>query len=323
MMDERPLAGLVARHLGMPLRTIPLDLGICALPAFPTDDPCTPPQWTGWSQVFEKAAGEGIAVMLTGDGGDDLMTGRLNTILVDAARGDWREVYLRLEDWSRSEASLLRLLKRNVLHPLVPAAAMAALGRGTTPVCDWVPDAANDGGDLVPAALRREFDPNALWSFSYPVMGPSTWLEKHLGAASGIATRDPFWDVRLVEAVMAIPERVAHPPGRAKAVLRRYLEPRVPCEISERLTKPAWTAILARMLKNLTASHRLREAPRLVSLGVVNADALAAAWAAFAGGRSDQTLPLWRTLTCEHWLRSLETCGVHPSALPQAGVNLP
>lgn len=308
-MDERPYARAAAEALGIPLCEIPLDGDLSPLPPFATTDPCTPPQWPAWERLLDRAAADGVRVLLTGDGGDEVCGGDIAYLARLAARLRLRSLWRELQDWNREvNASRARLIRHHTLLPLLPGPIGRRLNRDACTSPPWLvmPAVATDNGGSGLAGLRPPAcAPQSFGAYGHPVAGPAAWVARHLATARGIELRHPFWDVRLVQLAAAIPDEVKLRPGRNKVILRESLTGRLPAAVAERRTKPSWTPVQQAWL---TGPGRERVAdlldhPRLAAEGYVVPRVLQDGWNRYLAGQPGCSHVLWRALAAEHWLR--------------------
>jgi asparagine synthase (glutamine-hydrolysing) len=123
--------------------------------------------------------------------------------------------------------------------------------------------------------------------------------------AFSVEARTPFLDFRLVERALALPSSQLVREGWTKAILRDAMTGLLPESVRLRRDKIGFASPEARWLREIAPAVREWLGPGTRVAGMVRPEALAA-WRA----GSDQALAgqpgLWRVLSLELWMRSLE-----------------
>jgi asparagine synthase (glutamine-hydrolysing) len=272
--SERVHAERVAAHLGLPLTVLPDD----------DDDPfegtgaylraCDMPPDGGGARplllAVARAREDGVTTILTGDGGDEAVTGEL----VRPWRRDRRV---------RSTTAFLAHVARAAVRPLSsrlrPAsAARRARERG---VPDWLAERLRD----VPApnpfpAARRGLRGAAAERDRALRSGRQTLIVSCVRAAArtaGIEAAIPFLDADVEDAVVSTPPRHFLGDRGDKALLRRAMANDLPTEVLER---PKDQPRLEPLLADLARRHADGWLERYVLPGALVRDGLVPAEAA-------------------------------------------
>ncbi len=276
--DDLPYARKVAKHLGVPLNVVSIDANQMANDlermVAQLDEPLADPAPLNVLYISQLARNEGIKVLLSGAGGDDLFTGyrrhralqaehfwrwlphgvrsglaqttagldqhraftrRLSKLFSGAAlEGDNRLV--EYFRWAR-ESDLLDLYTPETRHAL--GAQLAA-----SPMLDFLNPLPNSVAPLDRMlALEQRFflaDHNLIYT-------------DKMSMAVGVEVRVPFLDLELVEFAARIPLNLKQRGSEGKWILKKAMEPYLPHEVIYR-PKSGFGAPLRRWMK-----HDLRE----------------------------------------------------------------
>lgn len=122
--------------------------------------------------------------------------------------------------------------------------------------------------------------------------------------AFAIEARVPFLDHRLVEAALALPDRLRIERGQRKVAVRQALEGLVPQSVLDRRDKVGFQPPQKRWLReSLPRLACLAQAPMAEACGLLATGSITKAMRSFeAGGLEDSQL--WRILNLEAWLRT-------------------
>lgn len=241
-----------------------------------------------------EASAKGLRVAITGQGGDDWVSGSALQFvdlirsfrLAEAFRRLRTDVRLAQLDPAMSESALTLLLKYRI-WPAVPERVRRivrkAVGRDTLP--PWL------NRDLVfrthlKERLQRRPDRRR---YSSPVRQESYdsfrhgWLTYCLEtldrawARHGVEVRHPFHDLRLIEFLISIPEDQRRRGDEIKFVLRRAMRGLAPRVVLARREKADFTAISVQAFQN-TGGERLFDRLAVASAGWVDAERARAAY---------------------------------------------
>ena len=317
--DESAAARRLAGELGMRHREILLtedaiadgfDEWLTGL-----DVPSADPTWIAVSHIVRAVHADGGKVLLSGDGGDELLGGYSR----------WMK-YLRFHDgaWRRTPDPLKRVAGR-AARPFARglagdiarrAGAGGDLFVGSRPFHD--DDLAAHLGPVGTAAaaasppeapvqeLRRQLDARAPDDSDYLTWMSYVALKGHLvedylarldkmGMAHSVEGRVPLLDPRLVEWSLSLPQARKVPGFEQKALLRSAVAPVVPDHILNR-PKQGFCAPVTDWASSLLAEREL--SPALVDSGLVEPGALASLRSA---GTSNAAFAAWTLGTLSAW----------------------
>jgi len=336
--DDSRYARAVARDLGVRLIEVPTEADlIAALPSmvWQLDEPTADFSAVQTLLLARAARENGIKVLLSGVGGDDLFTGygrHTAALLYDRLRRvpGARPLAARLLARARPDSvrgrrlsrigALLAMDEEPMLAEAMSFSAVTAAGRrrllgeavrGSMPA------------DGIPASFRESFiasrglDPvTRLLDLELNGFMPDHNLNyaDKMAMQEGVEVRVPLCAPRLVAWAMALPLADKIDLRHTKKILRASQRGRVPDEV---LTRPkqgfgvpvrAWLAGPARrLLEELTAPDVL------AARGLFEARAVAALKADFYAGRADAALTLFPLMAIELWCRALDAAPVLPA----------
>jgi asparagine synthase (glutamine-hydrolysing) len=309
-INERPFADAVAAGSGVKLLAVSPDAGdfLAELGRvqWHQDEPFASSSIFAQYAVMRLAAASGVTVMLDGQGADEMFGGyppfasvraadllrSLRPRAIGAARR-------QMHDGARASRALRFALlgdraKPNwwprsgpLAHTLGPELRKAAPLR---PSGDDMP------GTLLSRLLWRQIRAESLPSLLR--------YEDRNSMAFAIEARVPFLDHRLVEAALALPDRLRIDGWQRKIAVRRALEGLVPQTVLDRRDKVGFQPPQRRWLHELLPSLApLSQAPLAEDIGLLAAGSVAGAMRSFeAGGLPDTQF--WRILNIETWLRT-------------------
>jgi asparagine synthase (glutamine-hydrolysing) len=253
MADDLPYARTVASHLRVPLEVVRIDATRMAADlesmVEQLDEPLSDPAPLNVLYISRLAREQGIKVLLSGAGGDDLFTGYRRHWAVQAERTwGWlpRPVRKGLEQVTgrldqrgalrrrlrklfsgatlQGDARLVhyfRWVDREDLTRLYTPAFRAALGDAAAedPMLEFLADIPADVGPLDRMlALEQRF---------FLIDHNLTYTDK-MSMAAGVEVRVPFLDLDLVEFANRIPVRLKQRRRVGKWVLKKAMEPYLP-----------------------------------------------------------------------------------------------
>jgi asparagine synthase (glutamine-hydrolysing) len=328
--DDLPYAQRVARHLGVPLDVVRIDAGRMAgdleYMVAQLDEPLADPAPLNVFYISRWAREQGIKVLLSGAGGDDLFTGYRRHRALQAERfWDWlpRPVRVAMDRmsarldqrraWSRRLSKLFsgagcegderlmnyfRWAREADLLTLYTPEFRRALGDqlAVTPMADFLRPLA----DSVPPlermlALEQRF---FLADHNLP------YTDK-MSMATGVEVRVPFLDLDLVDFAARIPAGLKQHGSTGKWVFKKAMESYLPNDVIYR-PKTGFGAPLRRWMRQ-DLRELLRDLLSTDSLnrrGLFDPVAVHRLIAANDAGRVDGSYTLLSVLCVEIWCRA-------------------
>lgn len=333
--DDLPYARRVASHLGVPLEVVSVDAAHMARDleqmVWMLDEPLADPAPLNVLYISRIAREQGIKVLLSGAGGDDLYTGYR------------RHLALRYERW-------WSWLPQGVRRALAAASARlnaeSALGRraqrlfanagaeGSQRLAGyfaWAPEsrllALYSPEFVQQLGVQRADEPLVTYlegmAASISPLDRMLALEQRffltdhnlaytdrMSMNAGVEVRVPFLDSELVEHAARIPDRFKQRGREGKWVLKKAMEPHLPHEVIYR-PKTGFGAPLRRWLKqdlsgladNLLSQQSLRKR------GVFDHAAVKSLREASEAGRVDAAYTLLAIMNIEIWCRRFVDAG--------------
>jgi asparagine synthase (glutamine-hydrolysing) len=269
----------------------------------------------------QAAREQGIEVLLSGLGGDEVFMGTPHFLADLLRQGRWLELWREIRgmypvDRSTGHAtSLPALLRAYVLGPLMPdwLRRMRQVHHGRPFPPDWIAPAlvARTGlaerwpassGTRLPTVFSR-------WAYDLlncGVVNGAVPSHDVCSAAFGVATRFPFLDVRLVEALFAVPRPWKIHRGQVRPLQRQALAPWLPPEVLEEHVKKNFQPAMSRFVWQTCRAEfdRLLGDDRAVSRKYLDWPRLRQHYDRVANGAATDLSPLWGALNLERWLRA-------------------
>lgn len=275
------------------------------------------------SVLMREARRQGVPVVLSGQGGDELLLGYPSMVnaYLGALLGAGRLTTAVRELWTWSPTVGIPPLQalRNVLGAALPLRHRDRLrqryvARMAVAVTPEIRRA---------VSLRRFADEEGRDAFgSYLAQVFKRWAIPHLthyddrnAMTYAVESRMPFLDVRLIEMMFAARPEALFAGGLTKRVLRESLAGVLPDEIRLRRDKVGFYTPLGGWLSSHSGwVTEVTARDRLEATGVVNAPWYAARREALFAGQSSAALDVWRGFILQLWA---ERFGVSASAEPR------
>jgi asparagine synthase (glutamine-hydrolysing) len=276
-----------------------------------------------WQPLLLRAAREGVALMLDGEGGDELWQ-MSPFLLADRLRSGRPLAAARLArtmagDRFRGWRSVSPYLRTYALRGALPASAHDALRRRHGPA-RYAP------GWFPPASAKLLFEREDPWAWKR-LDGPRWWAYmadlltgarerlgvseylRHRATMAGLEDRHPLIDLDLVEFALGLDPTLALDPPLDRPLLREAMAGCIPDSIRLRPQKSYFTSLFGACLggRDLALVRGLldgrAEVGRYVDLEAVRQQLLGDE-AAARRGDPVWGWPIWRLVTAECWLRS-------------------
>ena len=328
--DDLPYARRVAEHLGVPLDVVTIDsqrmAGDLELMVWQLDEPLADPATLNVLYISQLARQQGIKVLLSGAGGDDLFTGyrrhralqseflwnwlpfpALAAIETTTARLDQRRAAGRRVakifrgaslDGDERIASYFEWVRSSDLYALYTPEFRQRVGADSAarPMLDFL--------SPLPRRVRRLNRMLALEQRFFLSDHNLNYTDK-MSMAVGVEARVPFLDLELVDFAERIPGGLRQRGAEGKWVLKKAMEPYLPNDVIYR-PKSGFTAPLRRWLqsdlKPLVGDVLGRES--LKRRGLFRPEAVAALIQANLDGRVDANYTVFSLLCIELWCRT-------------------
>lgn len=329
MTDDLPYSRLVAAHLKVPLDVVKIDSAQMArdLPKMveQLDEPLADPAPLNVLYISQLAQQQGIKVLLSGSGGDDLFTGYRRHLAL-GWESYWRWLPLGIRGWIEhisggfnQKISFLRRVSK-FFH-----GATLTGDQRLVNYFAWIrqPDLLKLYTPEFCAALSDTVAGTPMLEFLSPLCDGVSPLEKMLALeqrfflsdhnltytdkmamAVGVEVRVPFLDLELVDFAAQIPPSLKQRRGVGKWILKKAMEPYLPREVIYR-PKSGFGAPLRRWMR-----FELREllgdilsAESLKQRGLFDPRAVQQLISDNDSGRVDATYTLLSLISIELWCR--------------------
>jgi asparagine synthase (glutamine-hydrolysing) len=308
--DERKISDVIVNRYGLEKTDISADQEwpLQRYPEHPPDRD-EPHLWVYQpliDRTLERAAAEGVGVLLTGDRGDEVV-------------GDWvwdHPGMFLAGRWRLLQRELQALgqpgwpgFKRRVLRPLIKGNAP----RRSMGLAPWLrPEAVSRLGleqvihDGVSPGLYRDASRQLRHEriFSFTGMRIALAGERR-SAARGMGYADPWSDLRLAEFVLAIPQWRVNRVSEPKRLAREALKGVMPEEVRAKTGKTIPETLFDRGFKDraIPAVRDLLREPISEKMGLLEGERLRHEFEDFLAGKPVRH-DFWWPLSAEFWLRA-------------------
>ena len=287
------------------------------------------PDWPNADAVrwplVQAAAASGHRVMLTGVGGDSWLTGSVARLPAMLRHGRlfqaWRFAREALGPEGLEDLPLPML--RQIVAASAPPFAKRVF-RSVRPARPWpswlTADFVRRTGlsarlRALPARVPASADAVLRESLTRLASAEGPLLREGIFRTAddaGMEARHPFYDRRLVEFALTLPDDLRFRHGQTRYILRQAMGTRLPPVIAARRDKGDGTTLIAQALMRVLNGLSLKSL-RVADAGWVNGDAVRAACAEFSeAGAPPPTLQshhfdLWAAIAVEMWLRAIDS----------------
>ena len=327
--EDLPYARRVAKHLGVPLDVVEIDSSSMAADlermVIQLDEPLADPAPLNVLYISQLARSQGMKVLLSGAGGDDLFTGyRRHLALNTEHYWSWLPARVR----ARLETASGRLDQRRPLFRRIAKLFSGAGLSGDARIVNyfaWATDASLDAvlSHEVRSSVAEEDASQPLFDLLETLPDETNRLDRMLALeqryflsdhnliytdkmsmAAGVEVRVPFLDVDLVEYAARIPVAYKQRGRVGKWVLKKAMEPFLPHDVIYR-PKAGFGAPLRRWMRHELNEllHDLLSIDSLRRRGLFDPQAVQRLIAANEAGKVDVSYTLLSLLCIEIWCR--------------------
>jgi asparagine synthase (glutamine-hydrolysing) len=326
--EDYPFAQLVASHLGVPLTSVAVDAhSVVEVDKFvwQLDEPVGDPAALNVSAICAAARAQGVKVLLSGAGADDVFSGyRRHQALMFQGVWTWLPSFARrllASASSRLQPSrpvtrrLMRVLRDSDLSEderIVGAFMWLKGAEGISLLSD---EAASTLGDWLPEqdflATLKSLPRNTHRLFRMLALEQRHFLADHnliytdkMSMAHGVEVRVPFLDDAVVRLAEDIDPQLHHRTWDGKSVLRDAAQGLVPPAILHR-PKTGFGMNLRKIMSGeiLGRISDLAHGTNPACGGLFSPVALRKLLTAHSQGRIDASYPLYTVLCIESWIR--------------------
>ena len=329
-VDDLPFAKKVAKHLNVNLEVVPVDSSKIAddiqSMVVQLDEPLADPASLNVRYISKLAKEQGIKVLLSGSGGDDLFTGYRRHLAIDIERyWSWMPQKIRaLIDTSSKELNTNKPLQRR-LKKLFNGASLNENDRLIN-YFRWTNNVTIESllSDDFKEIINISNPDSPMLDFISPISRDSSRLDRMLSIeqrffladhnlnytdkmsmAEGVETRVPFLDKELVDFVAKIPNKYKQNGRQGKWVLKKAMEPFLPKSIIYR-PKTGFGVPLRRWI-NKELNELLRDllsAESIKNRGIFSAQSVEKLLMDNDSGKIDASYTILSLLCIEIWCRA-------------------
>jgi asparagine synthase (glutamine-hydrolysing) len=279
-----------------------------------------------WEKLHAAARADGCRVVLWGYGADETLTGNpahcadlLRRLQLGRLIRRVRHDIAVHRHWETSIG--WRAIARWCLEPLFPMGARAALRRVLRrEVPRWFTPEFARAIDF-PDRLGRRMDVPAFRTLAQREIYASlfggyristTEICGRQDARFGMEGRSPFFDRRLVEFTLALPEDQRWRDAQTKFVLRTAMQDLLPYSLRQRPTKGTYTQLFREMIDRQWAGAEVGSM-QLVMEGYVDGEKLSELYGRYSHGDESAISSLGSVLSVERWLKNVRAAEGHPA----------
>jgi asparagine synthase (glutamine-hydrolysing) len=274
--------------------------------------------------LMEAARAAGVPVVLSGQGGDELLLGYPS--MVNAylgyllARGRWGSALAELRAWAAARGTSLRRALAAAAPHAIPLSIRDPLRaryvrRHLAGVVSPALRARASLERFTDEPGRSSFDSYLAQVFKRFSIPHLTHYDDRNGMAFAVEGRMPFLDHRLVELAFSVEYDALFQGGFTKRVLREAFSDLLPDSVRARRDKIGFYSPLARWLRGEMAwLERFMTRERLLDVGVLDADRYLRGVRALREGDDRVELEVWRGLIFHLWADRFDIPSLAPVA---------
>lgn len=268
------------------------------------------PHWpvtTTFTMMFpmvEQMHKDGKQIVITGHGGDHLLTGHC-TVLGDLLK---RREFKKVSKEVRSKVYSFKYIIGCSLLPLVGQKTKNILKKILIPFRKEKSKRIKLEDlfqiESITSVLKKS-DINALVSASQSTIMDSNALHA-LENVYNVEFRHPFYDKDLVEFVLSLPPEYLYAQGWIKMLLRYSMDDILPDKIRSRSDKADFYEVLLQQLEAIDFKTVLENA-NLISLGLIEKKEIEKLIKQFDDGDYKELLHLWTVVNIEYWYQQINS----------------
>jgi len=254
------------------------------------------PHWpitTTFTMIFpmiEKMSIDGKKIIITGQGGDHLLSGQCIVLGDLLRRGVFKKVFKEFTSGAYTFKSIIIC----AFAPLIYGKVKKVFKR-----IDRNEELTDLFGIDKINPIAKQYNINAILSAAQSTMMDGNALHV-LEEVYNVEFRHPFYDKNLVEFVLSLPPEYLYSQGWIKMLLRYSMEDILPDKIRSRDDKADFYEVLFQQLNAIDVKSLLKDS-ELVSLGIIEQKELNKLIEQYDKEETKSLLELWTVVNLEYW----------------------
>ncbi|WP_286925406.1 MULTISPECIES: asparagine synthetase B family protein [Lysinibacillus] len=295
--DERDYIRLVCEKYKKSTHEI-LGDELWSFKGFPNDAPITSEPYVNIAtyntqkSIYSKANAEGAKVILTGAGGDEVLSGS-NLIIADYI---WK---FQWKDAIKDVKKLAEIREEPFFKNLIHYGIFPLFKRNKPTINSWLSYEVNSymqENKIKRGKLVRDKEEKLINNILTPFM------DQYIAAPLGMEARHPFLDKKLIEFLVSIPTNQKIQGSIKKIILKRSLDNIVPNRILSRYDKTTHFSIIYKGLQNeWSEMSKALKNGYLAELGLVNHSDFVKDLHLWKQGGTNNTDFMWTIVSLELW----------------------
>ena len=251
--------------------------------------------------LIEKAKELGIKTVLTGQGGDQVLSGNAFALHEYFRHFRWIKLYNEIKNLPYPR----RMIKNYILFPLIGEKRLqlikSLLGK-THNQSTRSSNTINELADLYHGkSITFKFDLMEILHTTLSVLMESSYY-RVAETNFGIRFKHPYFDRELIEFMLSLPPSFKYSKGEFKVLLRNAMKGILPDEIRLRKNKAEFSEVLRQQINALDLDSLLENA-YLARLGLIEQEKLNNYKQAYLSSKMDRIVYFWQLINLEYWYR--------------------
>jgi len=254
--------------------------------------------------VVEKAKELGIKTILTGQGGDNILSGNFYVLDEYFKNFQWIQLYKEVKALPNRKS----FIKRYLIAPLLGKNNIQRLRlishriKGKEVFKDISQDIFKESSEYYTGGSSSfQCDLEQILHSTLSALMDSSYYavaEEHFG----IKFKHPFFDKQLIEFILTLPPKFKYSEGISKQLLRTIMKDILPEKIRLRRDKAEFSEVLNQQIDSIDLDDLLNNA-NLVKLGLIEQETLDKYKEDYLSGKMKKIIYFWQIINLEYWYR--------------------
>ncbi len=268
------------------------------------------PDWPGAGlcipdiAILDRAKNLGIRIMLTGQGGDQLLTGNMLMLADYLKRGRMIRLYKELKYYGFSKSIILNYIVKPLLPIKIKNILYIILYKKVRRKKDNI---GTSQRNTFLSMKKKKHNSLAQYDDLSMIIGAGNafWLSSSFPISEryNIEYRHPFFDKRLIEFSLSLPSYIKMEQGIDKKILREALGEMLPSIIRNRKDKAEFSEILK--IQFSSSKIEKNDICKIFDYALVDYNKFTIALKDFQNNRIQYPIILWNTILIEKWLKNI------------------